>query len=111
MDLPDFLMALPALDIPFPDHQVSSRAIRSEDGLVVFFIFHEDCELPAHAHKAQWGTVLTGEVELTINGVTRVYRPGESYDIPSGAEHSARLTAGTIVIDAFEEADRYPLRR
>ncbi|MAQ37948.1 MULTISPECIES: cupin domain-containing protein [Thioclava] len=110
MELPDFIQAFPALDLPFPEGQVRSHAIRSEAGLVVFLHFLTDFDLPPHAHKAQWGTVIEGEAELTIAGETRVYRPGETYNIPDGAEHSARLKAGTQVIDVFEEADRYPLK-
>lgn len=111
MQLPDFLMALPQLDLPFPASQVESRAVRSDDALVVFFIFHTDFDLPPHAHKAQWGTVLHGRITLTIAGETHSYGPGQSYSIPSGAEHSARVEAGTVVMDAFEEPDRYGLKR
>ncbi|SDJ72909.1 cupin domain-containing protein [Aliiruegeria lutimaris] len=111
MKLPDFLMALPSLDVPFPADVVESRAMRTEDALLVFFIFHKAFELPPHAHKAQWGTVLQGEIKLTIAGQSRVYGPGDSYDIPSGAEHSGQIQAGTIVIDVFEEPDRYPVIR
>lgn len=110
MDYPDFIKGLPSLEVPFPEDVVRIHASRSDGGLVVFFEFLQDFDLPAHSHKAQWGTVLTGEAELTIGGVTRVYRPGDSYDIPSGVVHSARLKAGTKVIDVFEEPDRYPLR-
>lgn len=110
MDYPDFIQAFPALDVPFPDDVVRTRVIRSDSGLVVFFDFLKDVVLPPHSHKGQWGTVIEGEIELTIGGVTRVYRPGESYDIASGVEHGARVKAGTKVIDAFEEPDRYPIR-
>jgi quercetin dioxygenase-like cupin family protein len=110
MPLPAFIRAFPALDIPYPDEAVSTSAIRSDAGLVVFFTFHKDVDLPAHSHKAQWGTVVEGEIELTIDGTTRVYRPGESYSIPSGAVHSVRIPAGTVAVDVFEEPDRYPLR-
>lgn len=110
MELPEFIQAFPALDLPFPEDQVRSHAIRSDAGLVVFLHFLTDFELPPHAHKGQWGTVIEGEVELTIDGETRLYRPGESYDIPAGAVHSARLKAGTKAIDVFEETDRYPLK-
>ncbi len=110
MQLPDFLMALPALDVPFPEDVVESRAMRTDDALLVFFIFHKDFELPPHAHKAQWGTVLQGRIELTIAGDTQTYGPGQIYNIPSGAEHGGSITAGTIVIDVFEESDRYPLK-
>lgn len=110
MHLPDFLMALPTLDLPFPEDVVENRAMRTDGALLVFFIFHKDFDLPAHSHKAQWGTVLQGDVTLTIAGETRTYAPGQSYSIPDGAVHSGRIRAGSIVIDAFEEPDRYPLK-
>lgn len=110
MDLPDFIRAMPGLDIPFPAETVTSHAVASEAGLVVFFEFHKGMDLPPHAHGAQWGTVLAGEIELTIGGETRTYRPGESYSIPAGVTHGARIPAGTRVIDVFEEPDRYPLK-
>lgn len=110
MPLPDFIRAFPALDLPFPADQVSTNAIRSDAGLVVFFSFHKDMEVPAHAHRGQWGMVIEGMLELTIEGEARRYGPGESYAIPSGARHSARAKAGSRVVDVFEEPDRYPLK-
>lgn len=110
MQLPDFILSMPALDLPFDDSVVETRAIRSDGRLAVFFIFHQDFTLPPHSHKGQWGTVLQGQVALTVEGVTTTYRPGESYAIPSGAEHGGFISAGTTVIDVFEEPDRYPLR-
>lgn len=110
MAFPDFFRAFPALDVPFPDDVVATQAIRSEQGLVVFFTFHKDLVLPMHSHGAQWGTVVEGEITLTIGGDTRVYRPGDSYNIPAGVQHGAQVRAGTRAIDIFQEADRYPLR-
>ncbi|MDT8858393.1 cupin domain-containing protein [Paracoccaceae bacterium Fryx2] len=110
MDLPDFITAFPGLDVPFPPEVVRSHAIRSDAGLVVFFDFVQDFELPPHAHKAQWGTVLCGQITLTIGGVTRSFGPGDSYSIPAGVEHGGTIRAGTKVIDVFEEPDRYGLR-
>lgn len=110
MPLPDFIRAMPALDLPFPDDMVTTSALRSEAGLAVFFTFHQDVDLPAHSHKGQWGTVIRGEIELTIDGTARTYRPGESYNIPSGVVHAVRIPAGTIAFDVFEEPDRYRLR-
>lgn len=109
MNLPEFITSFPGLDLPFSRDVVQSHAIRSEAGLVVFFSFSQDFELPLHSHQAQWGTVLEGEVELTIGADTRTYRPGDSYTIPAGVEHGGKIRAGTKVIDVFEEPDRYPL--
>ncbi len=110
MEFPDFIRACPALDIPFPDDVVKSYAIRSDAGLVVFFDFVKDMVLPPHSHLAQWGTVLSGEIEFTIGGETKKMGPGAIYDIPAGTEHGAVIKAGTKVIDVFEEPDRYPFR-
>ncbi len=110
MDYPAFIQAFPGLDVPFSPDQVKIHAIRSDAGLVVFFDFVQDFTLPPHAHKGQWGTVIAGELALTIDGVTRTLHPGDSYDIPSGALHSGQIKAGTKVIDVFEEPDRYPIK-
>ncbi len=110
MPFPEFVDAFPRLAVPFPEDVVRTAAIRSDAGLVAFFTFLQDMELPMHAHGAQWGTVVEGEIEFTIGGETRTYRPGDSYSIPAGVEHGARIKAGTRVVDVFEEADRYALR-
>jgi quercetin dioxygenase-like cupin family protein len=110
MAFPDFFAAFPALTLPFDEKIVSTRAIRSDQGLVVFFGFHREMDLPMHAHGAQWGSVIEGEITFTIGDDTRIYRPGDSYSIPAGVLHGARIKAGTRVVDMFEEPDRYPLR-
>lgn len=110
MQFPDFIRALPALDVPFPDDVISTNAVRSDQGLVVYFTVHQDFDLPEHSHGAQWGTIFYGTVELTIAGETRIYKSGDSWDIPAGTPHSGKLKAGSLVMDVFEEADRYALR-
>lgn len=110
MPFPDFIRAFPGIDVPFPEDVVSTSAVRSEDALVAFFTFHRDMDLPTHSHGAQWGTVVAGEIEFTIGDETRIYRAGDSYSIPAGVAHGARIKAGTRVIDVFEEADRYALK-
>ncbi|MBW8635934.1 cupin domain-containing protein [Hoeflea sp. WL0058] len=110
MQFPEFIRSLPAVDIPFPEDLVTTNAIRSDDALVVYFTVHKDFDLPEHSHGPQWGSIFLGSVELTVNGKTRVCKPGDSWDIPAGAPHSARLKAGSLLMDVFEEADRYPLR-
>lgn len=110
MQLPKFITGLPGIDAPFPATIVQTNALKSDHALQVFFQIHQDFELPAHSHGAQWGTVLEGQIELTIDGETRTYRPGESYNIPAGAVHSGKIPAGTKLIDIFEEPERYKLK-
>ena len=47
--------------------------------------------VPAHNHPhEQAGTVISGELELTIGGEKRWIKPGDTYIIPGGVEHSGR---------------------
>lgn len=110
MPFPAFIRAFPALDVPFAEDVVETRAIQSDRGLVVFFDFKQDFELPPHSHLGQWGTLVAGEIELTIDDETKTYTPGMSWDIPSNVVHSSKIKAGALVIDVFEEADRYALK-
>lgn len=110
MQLPDFIDALPRLELPVPDEVIETRVVRSDSALAAFFIAHQTFELPEHSHKGQWGTVLEGQLDLTIEGALTVHTPGSSYNIPSGAVHKAKVHAGSVVFDVFEEPDRYPIR-
>lgn len=111
MPYPDFIKAFPAIDVPFPEDVVQTAVIQSDDGLVAFFTFLKDMELPPHSHGAQWGTVVEGEIKFTIGGETKDCKAGDSYSIPAGVEHGALIKAGTRVIDVFEEANRYSIKQ
>ena len=60
-----------------------------------------------HSHGEQWGIVVEGEMELTVDGRTRRCGPGDSYHIPAGAVHSANFLSHFRAIDVFADADRY----
>lgn len=110
MPLPAFIRAMPGLDLPFPEDMVTTNAMKTEDGLAVFITAHQELTIPAHSHGPQWGTVIQGEVTLTIDGQTRTYGPGDTYDIGQGVEHAATVAAGAVVFDVFAENDRYPVK-
>lgn len=110
MPYPDFITAFPSIDVPFPEDVVQTAVVQSDAGLVAFFSFLKDMELPPHSHGAQWGTVVEGEMVFTIGDETKTYRAGDSYSIPAGVEHGAFIKAGTRVIDVFDEADRYAIK-
>jgi quercetin dioxygenase-like cupin family protein len=50
---------------------------------------HGDVPFHSHPHE-QVGVVLEGELELTIDGETRLLTPGQVFVIPGGVEHRAR---------------------
>ena len=107
MEFPEIITRLPEVELPIPSNAVRTSLLQSANGQLVFFQVLKDVELPPHSHKGQWGTVLEGKVELTVGGLTQVHSTGSSYYIPAGAVHSAKLVAGTKLIEFFEESDRY----
>jgi quercetin dioxygenase-like cupin family protein len=110
MDFPEIITQLPEAILPFPPSIVKTSVLQSVNGQLVFFDVLQAVDLPPHSHKAQWGTVIQGQLELTIDGKTQTYEPGSSYFIPAGVVHSARIPAGTKIIDFFEEKDRYKIK-
>ena len=110
MSFPDFFSQFPLLDVPISEDIVTIRAIRSDQGLVAFFTFHKDFEMPPHSHGFQWGTVIKGQLTFTIDGNSTTYGPGETYLLDPGEVHGVKATAGTQALDVFEEPDRYPLK-
>lgn len=111
MDYPASMQAFPGLDVPFDPDVVTCHAVASPDALVVFFSIHRDTEIAEHHHGPQWGALFEGEIVLTVAGDTRTCRPGDTWDIGDGVPHSAKLKAGSRLLDVFAEPDRYRIRR
>jgi quercetin dioxygenase-like cupin family protein len=102
---PPFIRNLPQADVPLAG--VVGKMLQGEHGLAVFFEIEQGAEIPPHSHGEQWGVVLDGDMELTIGGETRRYRPGDSYFIPAGTVHSARFPTRVRVFDLFADRERY----
>ena len=111
MEFPEFMQALPGLEVTFTKDVVQLHAVRSDEALVVYFTVLQDLYVAEHSHGPQWGAIFEGELELTISGQTRTYRPGYTWNIPDGAPHAANIKAGARLMDVFAEPDRYPLKR
>ena len=109
MTYPKFFEKMPLADLPVSTAE--ARMVASEDALIIFYDFKEPTEVPMHAHGGQWGVVLEGSFELTIGEETRSVGPGDTYEIPAGVQHGARVPAGVKLIDVFEDADRYRPKR
>jgi quercetin dioxygenase-like cupin family protein len=105
MKYPEIISKLPKVWVPIEG--ANGFLMQGEKTQLVFFEFNEDTDLPKHSHDAQWGIVVEGEIKLTIKGVERLYRKGDSYFIPAGAEHSGIIKAGFKAIDFFDQPDRY----
>ncbi len=47
---------------------------------------------PSHTHPTETAhIILSGEMTLTMNGESRLYRAGDRCDVPAGEPHSAQM--------------------
>jgi quercetin dioxygenase-like cupin family protein len=102
---PEIITKLPEADIPIGG--LDSHLLQGENEQIVFMSFEKDAEVPEHSHEGQWAVILDGEIELTIGDKTRTYRRGDTYYIPSGVKHGARIKKGYKDLTLFDQRDRY----
>jgi glyoxylate utilization-related uncharacterized protein len=102
---PQPITNLPEADIPLGG--LKAYICQVENHQILFMQFSEDAEVPEHSHESQWGVVLEGKLDLTIDGVERTYSKGDRVFIPKGAKHSAKICAGYADISFFNEKNRY----
>jgi quercetin dioxygenase-like cupin family protein len=105
---PEIVTNLPWADAP--GEGVRTYFLQGDDKQVAFVAFDADVDAPEESHAAQWVVVLAGEVELTVAGEQAVYRRGDTYFVPEGVPHRARIKGGSSLLDLFDQADRYRVR-
>lgn len=102
---PEPICRLPEADILLPG--VKAYLSQAQNHQVIFMEFSQDVDLPQHAHAAQMGFVLEGQIDLVIDGKNYTFLKGDHYYIPAGLQHSGKIHAGYADITFFDEADRY----
>jgi len=101
---PAFFDTLPKLEIPA---DVARAWVMTDNAQVLFYEVHEGGANDDLAEGAEWGLILEGAVEITIDGTTTTYRKGDSYLIPGGVPNRKYNHPGTVGIDVFEQSDRF----
>jgi len=104
----EMVKKLPEADIPFEG--IKGWILQGTDHQIVFFDIAPAGRVSEHAHCAQWGIVIEGEMELTIGGNTRIYKTGDTYYIPDQVVHSAVFNCRTKAMDFFAGRDRYKVK-
>ena len=91
------------LEVRKPAAGVEMRIVHGARMTVVFFTIAAGAGVPEHAHPhEQIGTVLAGEMALSIGGETRVVGTGHAYHIPPDVPHSGTCLKGPAeVIEIF----------
>lgn len=82
---PDFVGKLPKIDYGIEGLIV--HADRGGCGETYFVYAGKEIAFPEHSHGAQWTVVIQGKCDFTANGETRVYKKGDTYNIPGGMRH------------------------
>lgn len=74
----------------------------TDEAMLCEFFLERGAQIPEHNHmNDQVGYIIFGRLEMTVGNQTRIMLPGDSYAIPGGVKHSARVLADTLVLDAF----------
>jgi quercetin dioxygenase-like cupin family protein len=105
-EYPEVITLLPEADIKFEG--IRAWILQSEEHQLVFFEMKASARAPEHSHNYdQWGFIIQGRMELTVNGEKRIVESGDEYVIPAQAKHSARFLVKSRLIDFFSEKNRY----
>ncbi len=100
----------PVLDLPEADIPVDglkAYIAQGEHFQILYMEFEKEAIIEEHSHESQWGVVLEGQIDLTIDGKELVFRKGDRYFIPKGVQHSAKIYRGYADITYFNQKDRY----
>jgi quercetin dioxygenase-like cupin family protein len=70
--------------------------------LMTEFVLQANAQLPRHSHPhEQTGYLVSGRIRLFIGENGFDCRPGDSWCIPGGVEHSAEIIEDALAIEVF----------
>jgi len=98
----------PQADIPIKG--VKSHLVQAEEQQFIFMYFEHDVIIPAHSHAAQWGVVLSGTMNLHIDGTVQTLKKGDTYYIGNDVRHSVTIKKGYSDLTLFDQRDRYKIK-
>jgi quercetin dioxygenase-like cupin family protein len=104
-DLPFEPMWVKSAELPSfsPLPGASIRSVAGEKLMAAWITIEPNVDYPYHQHPhEQLGIMFQGAMELSMNGESRLLRPGDVYLIPPNLPHKARTYEdGCVVVDIF----------
>ena len=91
------IMQLPKDNFGFEGLHAYSE--KTEHGMVYFVHAEKEIKFPTHQHAKQWSVVIEGECMLEIDGISKTYKKGDTYEIPANTPHTITMYAGCAEID------------
>jgi len=80
----------------------TARFIHTDQVTIAYIDIVAGSVAPPHAHPhAQVSSVVSGKLEMTIDGETKILEPGMAGVMPPHAEHGARAITDCRVVDYF----------
>ena len=82
---------------------VTAKIASGEKLMLSLVTLAPNAVVPTHSHPhEQMGMMVSGTMEFTIAGETRVFSGNELYLVPGGVSHSATAgPGGAVALDAF----------
>lgn len=78
------------------------RMVHADKMSIAFWEVEKDAKVPEHSHiHEQIMHVLEGEFEFTLNGETKIYKPGDLVVIPSQVPHGGKALTPCRLLDVF----------
>lgn len=101
MTFPSRIAQLPAFEGPFDAYRLAAEGCD-----VLFASYPARTVIDEHAHDTHnVGIITSGELILTLEGRETRHGPGQWYEVPRGALHSARFEVETAEIELWFAAD------
>jgi len=80
----------------------NGKLVHTQNTSLAFWDVQEGAEVPEHSHmNEQIMHVIEGEFELTLNGETKVYYPGDIVVIAPHLKHSGKALTPCKLLDVF----------
>lgn len=98
---PSFVQALEKYHGRFEAHKLEASNCE-----ILFASYPKNTKIEPHSHETHnWGVITKGKMNITVDGQTISYRPGDWYEVPKGKEHSAYCDEETEEIEFWFRQD------
>ena len=95
--------------IYFKVHNGVSRkaTVHGEKMLQYKYFLEKGAEIPIHTHSHELsGYLVSGVIELTVDGKFYRVEPGDSWYVPVDVEHGVKVLEDSVVIEVFSPVGR-----
>lgn len=107
---PQWIKSMPRADYSDDGGEaIRGYVVQNDRYQIVFNENDKEMQFTPHVHASSFGIVISGWCELVIDGESRIYHAGETYNVPGGVRHFARQSENYKDIVIFDEGNRVPV--